>query len=91
MLQGDTLASCLFIICTSDVDRYNEQNGFSLEKAESRRWPAQTITDTYYVDDIALLANTPVQVEFLLYCLERSAGGITLHVKADNAEYMYCN
>ena len=32
-----------------------------LAKARSRQYPAQTITDADYTDDIALLANTPAQ------------------------------
>ena len=35
------------------------ENGFALEKARSRRYPVQTITDADYADDIALLANAP--------------------------------
>ena len=35
-----------------------KENGFKLAK-ESRRYPAQTIMDVDYADDIVLLANTP--------------------------------
>ena len=35
-----------------------KDNGFKLTKERSRRYPAQTITDTDYADDIAILANT---------------------------------
>ena len=34
-----------------------------LTKKKSRRYPAKTITDADYADDIALLANTPNQAE----------------------------
>ena len=51
-----------------------KENGFILKKARSRRYPAQTITDADYADDIALLANTPVQAESLLHSLEKAAG-----------------
>ena len=57
----------------------------------SRRYPAKTITDADYVDDIALLANTPNQAETLLHILERAAAGIGLHVNAHKTEYMYYN
>ena len=40
------------------------------KKARSRRYPADTITDADYADDIALLANTPTQAEFLLHSQE---------------------
>ena len=59
-----------------------KENGFKLTKERSRRYPALTITDDDYADDIAILANTPTQAESLLHNLERSAGGIGLHVKA---------
>ena len=36
----------------------------------------------------ALLANTPTQAKSLLHSLEQAAGGIGLHVKADQTEYM---
>ena len=40
-----------------------KDNGFKLTKERSRRYPAQTITDADYVDDIALLANIPAQAK----------------------------
>ena len=60
-----------------------KENGFKLAKERSRRYSAQTITDVGAADDIALLANTPAQLETLIRSLERAAGGIDLHVNAD--------
>ena len=40
-----------------------KENALTLEKARSRRYPTETITDKDYADDIALLANTPTQAE----------------------------
>ena len=57
----------------------------------SRRYPAKTITDADYADDIALLANTPNQAETLLHSLERAAAGIRLHVNVHKTEYMCFN
>ena len=95
VLQGDTFAPCLFIICLDNVLRTSidsmEENSFQLTKERSRRYPAQTITDTDYADDIALLANTPAQAESLLHSLERAATGIGLHVIADKTEYRCFN
>ena len=68
-----------------------KDNGFKLAKEISRKYPAQTITDADYVDDIALLANTPAQAETLLLSLELAAGGIGLHVNTDKTEYMCFN
>ena len=86
-LQGDTLAPYLFIICLdyvlrTSIDKIRE-NGFELTKRRSKRYPAKTITDADYADDLALLANTPNQAETLLHSLERAAAGIGLHVNAN--------
>ena len=62
-----------------------------IEKARSKRYPAQTFTDTDYADDIELLANTPAQAETLLHSLEKAAGGIGLYIKADKTEYTCFN
>ena len=95
VLQGDTLAPYLFIMCLdyvfrTPIDKIRE-NGFELTKKRSRRYPATTITDADYADDIAILANTPNQAETLLHSLERAAAGIGLHVNAHKTEYMCYN
>ena len=64
-----------------------KENGFQLAKERSRRYPAQTITDEDYANDIVLLANTLALAESLLHSLERAACGIGLHVNADKKEY----
>ena len=92
VLQGDTLAPFLFIICLdyvlkTSIDKIRE-NGFKLRKKRSRRYPAKTITDADYVDDIAILANTPNQAEKLPHSLERAAAGRGLYVNAHTTEYM---
>ena len=74
VLQGDTLASYLFIIyldymIRTSIDKMKD-NGCKLAKERSRRYPAQTITDADYTNDIVFLANTPAQVEILLHSLE---------------------
>ena len=88
LFQGDTLAPYLFIICLdyvlrTSIDKIRE-NGFELTKKRSRRYPATTITDADYADDIAILANTPDQTETLLHSLERAAtsiGSMLMHTK----------
>ena len=92
VLQGDTLAPYLFIICLdwvlrTSIDKIRE-NGFELTKKRSRRYPAKTIT---YTDDIAILANTPNQAETLLHSLERAAADIGLYFNAHKTEYMCYN
>ena len=90
--QGDTLAPYLFIICLdyvlrTSIDKIRE-NGFELTKKRSRKYPAKTIADADYADDMAILANTPNQAETLLHSLERAATGIGLHVNAHKTECM---
>ena len=95
VLQGDTLAPYLFIICLdyvlrTSIDKIRE-NSFELTKKRSWRYRAKTITDADYADDIAILANTPNQAETLLHSLERAATGICLHVNIHKTEYMCYN
>ena len=94
VLQGDTLASYLFIICVDYVLRTTmdkiKDNGFKLTKKRSRRYFTQTITDADYAGDIALLANTPDQAKTLLHSLERVAAD-NLDVSAHKTEYMCFN
>ena len=68
-----------------------KENSFKLAKERSRRYPAQTIMDADYANDIALLTNSPAQAEFLLHSLEQEAGGIGLHVNVDQTEYICFN
>ena len=63
-----------------------EENSFELTKKRSRRYPAKTITDADYADDIAILVNAPAQAETLLHSLEWATSG--LHVNAHKTEYM---
>ena len=54
-------------------------------------YPAKTINDADYDDDIAIPANTPNQAETQLHSLERAAAGIGLHVNAHKTEYICFN
>ena len=73
VLQGDTLALYLFIICLDYVLRTAidkmKGNGFKLTKERSRKYPTHTITDADYTDDTTVLANTPAQAESMLHSL----------------------
>ena len=95
VLQGGTLSLYLFIICLdyvlrTSIDKIRE-NGFELTNKRRRMYPAKTITDTDYADDIAILANTPNQAETVLHSLERATPGIGLNVYAHKTEYMCYN
>ena len=47
------------------------------------------MTDADYIDDLALLRNTPVQAGFLLHSLEQAARSIGLYVNANKTKFMY--
>ena len=68
-----------------------KENGFKLTKERSRRYPAKTITDADYADDIARLANAPDQAETLRHSPEEAAAGIGLHLNAHEADYVSFN
>ena len=78
--------SLIYVLRTS-ID-WKQEYSLTMEKARSRRYPEQTITDVNYANDIAILANTPTHAESLLHSLEKVAGGIGLHKNADKTGYM---
>ena len=94
VLQGDTFASYLFIICLDYVLRTSidkiKENGFELTKKRSRRYPAKKLP-TPTTPMIAILANAPAQAETLLHSLERTSAEIGLHINAHKTEYMCYN
>ena len=61
-----------------------------LAKERRRRYPAQTIMDMDFTDNIVFLANTPTQAKSLLHSLEQ-AGDIGLNTNADKTEYTCSN
>ena len=90
VLQSDKLATYIFIICLDYVLRtpIDEMKNNSCKLAKERTYPAQTIMDADYAEDMALLANAPAQAETLQHSLERAVAGISLHVNADKIEYL---
>ena len=95
VLQVDSLAPYLFIIYLDYVLRtsidFIKGNGFTLKMARSRRYPAETITDADYADNIMLLSNTSTQSECLLHHLEQAAEGNGIHVNLDKTKHMWFN
>ena len=82
VLQGDTLAPYLFIICRDYVLRT------SIDKIREN---AKIITDADFDDDIELLANAPAHDKTPLHSLEWATVGIVLHVNAHKMEYLCFN
>ena len=74
VLQGDTQAPNLFIICLDYVLRTSidliKEKGFTLKKGKKQTISRKTTTDADYADNIALLA----QAESLRHSLEQVAG-----------------
>ena len=70
LLQGDTLAYFLFIICLNYVlkkalDRNNDL-GFIIERRR-KRYPAIQMTDIYYTDDLAIVTDKTKEAILLLH------------------------
>ena len=95
VLQGDTLAPYIFIICLDYVLRkaldQNAELGFTLSEAKSRRYPAVKITDVDYADDLALLTNNIQDATTLLHKIEEAASEIGLYINAKKTEYIVIN
>ena len=84
---GFYVVSCVDYVLWTSI----RENGFELTKKRGRGYPAKTITDADYADDIAILVNKPNQAETLLHSLERAAAGIGIHINAHKTEYMCYN
>ena len=95
VLQGDTLAPFLFIICLDYIMRTTvdtqKELGFTLAHSRSSRYPTIKITDADYADDIALFADKIEEAETLLHGLEEVSAEIGLYVNAKKTEYMCFN
>ncbi|XP_047494979.1 uncharacterized protein LOC125043070 [Penaeus chinensis] len=92
VLQGDTLAPFLFIICLDYAMRTtiddNTQLGFTLHQRKSRRQPAVKITDMDFADDIALLSDASDDAATLLHKVEEAAQEIGLYINESKTEYI---
>ena len=95
VLQGDTLAPCLFIIALDYAMRMATKDetsvGFTLSQQRSRRHPATTFTDTDFADDLTLISNTLEQAQLFLLRVESAAGQIGLHLNETKTEFMSYN
>ena len=95
VLQGDTLAPYIFIICLDYVLRkaldMNNELGFTLTKQKSKCYPAMKITDADYADDLAVLADILKDATFLLHSIERTAKEIGFYLNADKTEFICFN
>ena len=92
VLQEDTLARYIFIICLDYVLRRaldeNKELGLTLTKQKSGRYPGKKITDADYADDLAVLADTLKDATTLLRNIEKVAKQIGLYLNADKTEFI---
>ena len=95
VLQGDTLAPFLFILCLDYALRtsadLHPELGFTLDRARSRRHPAKVITDVDYADDLALISDTIDEATKLLHLVEKAASEIGLYINAKKTEFISFN
>ena len=95
VLQGDTLAPYIFIICLDYVLRKsldtNTELGFTLSKPKSRRYPAVNITDADYADDLAVLTDYLKDATSLLHKIETVASQIGLYINVSKTEFITHN
>ena len=95
ILQGDTLAPFLFIICLDYILKNsldcNKELGFTISKSKSSSYTAVSITDSDYADDIALITYDLSEANTLLLLIEEKANEIGLKINAGNTEYMSFN
>ena len=93
VLQGDTLAPFLFIICLDYVlkrasDRNNDL-GFTL--IDRKIYPAILITDVYYSDDLAILTDKTNEAILLLHKIEHAEKEMGLSINTGKTKFISIN
>ena len=94
VLQGDTLAPCLFNIVLDCVLRNVDQNKnlcFPLRNQLSRRYPVEMLTDTDFADNLALLSHKTGNAEKLLKILETAAASVVLYMNTIKTKFIAVN
>ena len=92
VLQGESLAPYLFIICLDYALRRsldaNKDLGFTLQYARSRRYPDIKVTDADYADDLAILSNYLSEGTILLHQLEKAASEVGLNINTSKTKFL---
>jgi len=96
VLQGDTLAPFLFIIVLDYALRcattgMDTELGFTITPRKSRRFPAVSIIDLDFADDISLLSDQIQQAQQLLLRVETECNKVGLGLNAIKTEVMTYN
>ena len=82
------LVYTLHWLCTLNVTRFNKRKWLYTKKAKSWWYPAETMADADYTDDLMLLGSTPAQGKPFLHSLEQAAWCIDLHMNANKTEFI---
>ena len=95
VLQGDTLAPFLFIICLDYVlkkalDRNNDL-GFTVIERRSKIYPAIKITDMDYADDLDIITIKTIEAIILLHKIENAAKEIGLSINTGKMKLISIN
>ena len=92
VLQGDTLATYLFLIvvdyCMKVTLENNPDVGFTLKPGRSKCQKAIKLADIEFADDIAFLANSAIDAQTLLQTVEEIAASVGLKMNESNTKYM---
>ena len=66
------------------------KNGLTIKKkGKNRRYPAETITEADYKDEVSLVTHAPTQAESILHSREQAAGSISLYLNSNKTECMF--
>ena len=95
VLQGDTLAHFLFIICLDYVFKKalyrNNDIGFTLIERNSKRYPAMKITDVDNANDLAILIDTKNEAIIPLHTIQHAAKEIGLPIYTVKTKFISIN
>ena len=94
VLQGDVLAPFLFIILIDYLMMQatrDTPSGVITHPRRSRRYPAETINDLDFADDIALLESSNIGAQTQLTKTAESAAQLGLVISVAKTEYMTFN
>jgi len=91
VLQGDTLAPFLFVVCLDWVLRLafpSDSDGFLVRRRNSSRHPEKRLSVLAYADDLVLLSSSAAGAQRLLTKLEETAAKVGLRINTNKSEVL---